>query len=81
VTFQTPICNGCSQDAAPTQEWGGVTGIIVVTIQPPNGDRHLDVLKRYCIRELGEVVGYEEQPLGCYLCVSVGSDDKSKKQD
>jgi len=45
VTFQAPVRNGCSQDALPTQEWGRVTGVIVVTIQPPRGDRTLDVLK------------------------------------
>lgn len=45
VTFQAPFRNGCSQDAPPTLEWGRVTGVIVLKIQPPRGDRSLDVLK------------------------------------
>jgi hypothetical protein len=46
VTFQAPVRKGCSQDAPPTQEWGRVTGIIVVTFRLPRGDRTLDVLTR-----------------------------------
>lgn len=45
VTFHAPVRNGCSQDAPPTQEWGRMTGVIVITIQPPRGDRSSDVLK------------------------------------
>ena len=45
VTFQAPVRNGCSQDAPPTLEWGRMTGVIVVTIQPPRGGKSLDVLK------------------------------------
>jgi len=52
VTFPAPVRNGCSQDAPPTQVWGRVTGVIVITIQPPRGDRSLDVLKMICIKEL-----------------------------
>ena len=43
VTFHATVRNGCSQDAPPTQGLGRVTGGIVVTIQPPRGDRSLVV--------------------------------------
>jgi len=47
VTYHASVRNGCWQDAPPTQEWGRVTGVILVTIQPPRGDRSLDVLKLF----------------------------------
>jgi len=84
VTLQAPGRNGCSQDAPPTQKWGRVTGVIVVVVQPPRGDRSVDVLTWYCIKELVTCLGMGNSHLAatlmCLLDLKTSNRSQTKEQ-